>query len=331
MQYFYPFYHEQHHPSIDLSDGLPGFKHLEVPSRVEQVLCGIKEAHDAEVVTIKRLAEKEVLWIHDADYVRFLSDIADEIEENQEYIPPIFRSNLKASPLFFQGGMYCDEIGTPIGKDSIKAALNSAATAIDAASYMLQNNASTFALTRPPGHHAGKRRYGGYCFFNNSYLAADIFTQANEKVAIVDIDYHIGDGSLEFAHENAPYFSLHSNVHRNYPYFDATWKNENPHVYLREFTTGIDGKTFTGEVAALLQKALDSQPKRVILSLGFDTLGTDYCQDEYIYVTPEDFRTIGELFGRLEQKTLILLEGGYDAKNLQNAARNFMQGFMREI
>lgn len=328
MKYFYPFFQNLHNPTVDLSDGLPGYKHLEVSSRVELVLTGILRAYKGEVVKVKSLADNEVLAIHERKYVDFLLAIPKELNKKDEYIPPIFRNDLSEAPLYFQGGMYCDEIGTPIGKESVKAALNSAATAIKAAKYMLEEHKSAFVLTRPPGHHAGKSRYGGYCFFNNAYLAANEFNKANKSVVVLDIDYHMGDGSLEFASKEAPYYSLHANTSRNYPYMDADFKNENTYVTLKEFATGISGDVYVKNVKELVADALQEKRDVVILSLGFDTLGTDYTQDEYIYVKPENFTSIGEIFGVLEQEVMILLEGGYDAEFLELCAYNFMSGFL---
>ena len=328
MKYFYPELHTLHKPSIDLSDGLPGYKHLEVASRVDGILKGLLSAYKAEVVYVEEFGDAEVRAIHDDDYVNFLLDISKEIEGEEEYIPPVFRKDLTSAPLYFRGGMYCTEIGTPIGKDSVKAGLNSAQTTLNATSYMIEEKRSAFVLTRPPGHHAGKRRYGGYCFFNNAYLAAKKFVDAGKRVAVLDIDYHIGDGSIEFATKDMPYYSLNSNIHRNYPYLEADFKNKNENVTLVEFATGILGERYVEYVKELILNAIDESVDVVVLSLGFDTLGTDYCQDEYIYVKPEDFKSIGALFGELDQEVLMLLEGGYDVKNLELCAKLFMSGFI---
>ncbi|MDQ7043048.1 MAG: hypothetical protein Q9M34_05890, partial [Sulfurimonas sp.] len=223
---------------------------------------------------------------------------------------------------------YCSEIGTPIGKESVKAALNSAQTALNAAAYLLEEKKSSFVLSRPPGHHAGKRRYGVYCFYNNAYLAADMLVNSGKKVAVLDIDYHIGDGSLEFASADAPYYSLHANTQRNYPYLDKNIQIESEFVKLQEFKTGISGEVYVQNVLSFVEKALQKPVDVVILSLGFDTLGTDYTQDEYIYVKAENFRTIGEIFGSLKQEVMILLEGGYDSEFLELCAYNFMNGFI---
>jgi len=329
VKYFYPKLHSFHKPSIDLSDGLPGYKHLEVASRIDEILKGLLSAFETEVVYVKKFGDTEIRTIHDDDYVEFLLSISKEIKDEEEYIPPIFRKDLMSAPLYFRGGMYCTEIGTPIGKDSVKAGLNSAQTTLEATKYVLEDN-DAFVLTRPPGHHAGKSRYGGYSFFNNAYLAANELNKNGQKVAVVDIDYHIGDGSLEFANKEIPYFSLHSNPFKNYPYLEADFINSNPYVTLEEFKTGINGDAYVNEIKNLLDKVVVINADIIILSLGFDTLETDYCQDEYIYVKPIHFKEIGELLGGLKQKVLILLEGGYDIENLELCAKNFMLGFVKK-
>ena len=328
MKYFYPDIHKLHNPSIDLSDGLPGFKYMEIPQRVDAVLNGLLKAKDEEVIFVKELAVDEVKELHDEDYVNFLLEISKGLKDEDEYIPAIFREDMKNSPLMFQGGMYCKEIGTPILKNSINSALNSAKTAIEATQYMLDTDADAFALTRPPGHHAGKRRYGGYCFFNNAYLSAKLFNRYGKKVAVLDIDYHIGDGSLEFANEMAPYFSIHADPFKNYPYLDANFENRNPHVTLSSFKTKISGDSYVLEVKKLLDKAIETKADIIILSLGFDTLEGDLCQDESISVSIDNFREIGELFSDLDQRVLFLLEGGYNMQKLELCATNFISGFL---
>jgi acetoin utilization deacetylase AcuC-like enzyme len=327
MKYFFPIHQAMHTPSIDLSDGLPGYKHLEAPSRANIVLQGLLEGKKSEIKYIDSLAKKEVYELHDKDYVDFLFAITDEITPEEEYIPPVFRDDLSASPVRFKGGMYCTEIGTPIGKYTLKAALNSASSAIKGAKYLVKNKDDAFILTRPPGHHAGKRRYGGYCFFNNSYLVAKVLNDNGLSTAIVDIDYHIGDGSLEFAHKKAPYFSLHSNIQKNYPYLQKDFYPKNDFVTLKEFKTGINGETYIKEVKSILDEALKTSPDTLILSLGFDTLESDYCQDEYIYVKPKHYFEIGKLFGSFKGNIIILLEGGYDLVGIKDSAKYFIEGF----
>jgi len=329
MKLFLPIQHVKHHPQKDYSDGLPPFDHLETPQRIEQILAGIQEASTVDVIEVNRLASKGVYRLHDKAYVDFLLAISETIEPKHEYIPAIFRDNLSKSALPFQGGMYCQEIGTPIGPESIKAALNTAAAAEEAAKSMLECRQDAFALCRPPGHHAGLRRYGGYCFFNNAYLAARVLSQKG-KCAVLDIDYHIGDGSLEFADSEIPYFSLHADPWKNYPYFDANVVLPTAHSELVIFPPGIKGKAYLSILDSLIAKIIKGQFDYLVVSLGFDTLGTDYIQDEYIYLEPSDYAVIAQCLAKIDTKILLVLEGGYDLLNLFDCAKYFISGFNKE-
>lgn len=328
MKYFYPKYQNLHKPKLDFSDGLPGCEHLEISQRVDSVLSGLQSAYDAEVVYVDALTDKEVRGIHADDYIDFLLDISKEIIDGEEYIPSIFRNDLSESPLRFRGGMYCTEIGTPIGKESIKAALNSANTTIKAAKYLCSDSKSAFVLSRPPGHHAGVRRYGGYCFFNNAYLGVNEMLKTYSKVAVLDIDYHIGDGSVEFASSKAPYYSLNADAKTNYPYLDKRFNYDTKDVSIMNFKDKTSAQEYVSLVRHLLASAKKGGFDALVLSLGFDTLATDAYQDDKIYVEAENFREIGELFGSLDEEVLIVLEGGYDAKGLELCAEEFMSGFV---
>jgi len=327
-QVFTPSFHSQHQPSIDLSDGIPAIKHPETPQRVESILSALNARADMEILNVSELAEEQVRELHDTDYVDFLMTITTQLNNEDEYIPSIFQQDMGASPLRFQGGMYCHEIGTPIGSGTIHAALNSAATAVAAAKYMLNSGNDAIALCRPPGHHAGKRRYGGYCYFNNAFLAARTLADDTHCCPVLDIDYHFGDGSIEFSNESTPYFSLHANPWKNYPYLDSQEKLDYPHAKLGILEPGTDITQYLDQLSGMLEALSDYSPSYTVLSLGFDTLATDPIQDASLKIRLEDFRTIGTLIGKkIQVPLLILLEGGYDIAHLGDCMTSFLNGF----
>ena len=321
---FVPSRHHIHRPAKDYSDGLPPFDHLESPHRIEELLKGIQATRNIKLTETDGLAINEIRQLHDPDYVDFLLAISETITPGQEYIPPCFGKDMSKAPLNFQGGMYCREIGTTVGHGTIKAALNSAHAAKLGAEHILATQTNTICLCRPPGHHAGKRRYGGYSYFNNAYVAANILSK-NNQCAVLDVDYHIGDGSLEFASEKAPYFSLHANPYNNYPYLDASTPLPSEHVELQNFQSEINGDDYIALLTKLCEKIEQTKPNFLILSLGFDTLGTDYIQDEYINLAPNDFGRITETVNQLNVPILVLLEGGYDLPNLYDCGKAFAQ------
>ncbi len=265
--------------------------------------------------------------LHDRDYVDFLVELSWKIKPEHEYLPAIFHDDLGDAPIWFRGGAYCRETGTPIGPHTIDAAFNSAATALAAAAHVLTTGEDALALCRPPGHHAGKRRYGGYSFFNNAYLAAAQIRAAGRHSAVLDIDYHIGDGSLEFASADAPYFSLHAHPGRNYPYLASLADADLPHATLTVLAPGVTVDQYLDQLSGLIAGVAAARPDVVILSLGFDTLGIDYIQDEETAIAADDFARIGEAVAGLPAPLLIILEGGYDPDHLTRCTERFFSGF----
>jgi acetoin utilization deacetylase AcuC-like enzyme len=328
MKVFVPSRHHLHRPTKDFSDGLPAFEHMERPERIGQVMEGLRAAGITDFVEVVGSATDAVLHMHDRDYVEFLFELSRQIEPDHEYLPPIFHDDLAAAPLWFRGGAYCREIGTPIGPHTVEAALNSAAAAIAAAEHTLAAEEDSFALCRPPGHHAGRRRYGGYSFFNNACLAAEQFGKAGHYAPILDIDYHLGDGSAEFACAASPYYSLHADPGRNYPYLASLAEAKRPHVTQRVFAAGVTVERYLRLLSELVREMELRLPGTVILSLGLDTLGVDYIQDEETAITVEDFTRIGAAIAGIKSPIVIILEGGYDPEHLSACTKRFFSGFM---
>jgi acetoin utilization deacetylase AcuC-like enzyme len=300
----------------------------EVPGRVERVLEGIRLACEIDLRETRELAVDGVRALHDEDYVTFLLEMAESLNEGEEYIPSIFHPDLSRGPLEFRGGMFTAEIGTPIGPATIEAALNSAAAAEEAARVAVRDSRHTVALCRPPGHHATRRRYGGYCFFNNAYLAARVLSGSG-RCAVVDVDYHLGDGSLDFATESTPYFSLHADPWLNYPHAHAGLDSEKPGAYLRTLPDGTDSAGYLKVLDESLETLKGLRPDYVVLSLGFDALGTDEIQDARVDLRPEDYGAIGQRIADLPCRVVVLLEGGYDLDSLDACAAHFFRGFTR--
>lgn len=325
---YVPAFHARHRPTRDLSDGYPGVDHPDVPSRIERVLDGFTEAWSIDIQTVEHLAWEAVQRLHDTDYLRFLTELRDCLRASEEYIPSIFHTDLSAAPLRARGGMHCVETGTPLSSATLDAALCSAATAERAAQAILETGGDAVALCRPPGHHAGRRRYGGYCFFNNAYVAATVLAAVG-RCAVLDLDYHLGEGSAEFCSERVPYFSLHADPWRNYPYLDTGSQPGSAFATLESLPAGVDGRGYLARLRRLLESLDALDLDFLVLSLGFDTAATDPIQDDSVQLHPTDYSAIGQALGSLHPRIAIVFEGGYDLGVLSACARCFAEGFSR--
>ncbi len=329
MKYFQPTHYTCHDPKFDYSDGLPPFEHIESVKRYEQILKGVKNvAKKGEITKVDSFIKLKKLYkIHDKKYIKFLVNICKELEEDKDFLPSMFREDLSEANVKFQSGMYCKEIGTPLQKNSIKAILNSAKVALKSAKYSYKNYEIVFALTRPPGHHSGYKSYAGYCYVNNCFLGAKYFLDKGLKPVILDIDYHIGDGTAELSQKNqVHYYTTNVNPFKNYPYL-SKGTDFGKFIHESEILPNTDFKTYLSQIKTLLKDINTQNPDVFILSLGFDTIKGDLGQDLKIEFEPQDFYQIAKIIKKsIKCKILIYLEGGYNTQKLTSAVECFIKG-----
>ncbi|WP_440995415.1 acetylpolyamine aminohydrolase [Arhodomonas sp. SL1] len=322
---FVPAEHAAHQPRWDFSDGHPPVAYPEVAARIEQVHAGLERTGLLSVETVSGAAEAAVAELHDGDYVAFLRELCERLGPEEEYIPSIFHGDLRGGPLRFRGGMYTAEIGSPLTRGAYTAALRSAEAARRAAARVRERGGTAVALCRPPGHHAGRRRYGGYCLFNNAYIAARVLAEGGQCCPVLDVDYHLGDGSAELADSACPYFSLHADPWRNYPHLDARWVAPKD-AHLTTLGDGTDGATYRQALEGTLEALARSDPDALVLSLGFDTAATDTIQDDSVLLTVADFEALGARIGAIGRPLVVVLEGGYDVAGLSGYMEAFARG-----
>lgn len=328
MKFFYPLNHKKHNPSFDYSDGLPPFRHIENKNRLHFIYKSVlKFAKKEDIEHVKTLIDLDYLkQIHDSNYIDFLVNLCDSLDEKEEYIPSMFRKNLQLAPIRFQGGMYCTEIGTPLQKHSMEVILNTAKCSLDGAKHLHKTSQNTFVLARPPGHHAGFKTYAGYCFVNNCIIGADYFLKQKLKPIILDVDYHIGDGTIDLATRmNIEYFSLHINPWKNYPYFSKNVKFAK-NIHLEHLKNNTKSKEYLSKFKKTLEKISKINYDVFMLSLGLDTLKNDLSQDGKIFLEKEDFFTMGKLIKQQNKKLIIYLEGGYNMADTSDALEEFLKG-----
>lgn len=230
-----------------------------------------------------------------------------------------------------QLGYYCTDSTTPILANTWEAAYWAAQLALSAASHVQQHGGTAYALCRPPGHHAYADMYGGYCFLNNAAIAAHWLAQGGAKVAIVDVDYHHGNGTQAIFYDRDDVFfcSIHADPDEEYPYYCGFAHEKGAGAgYGRTLNLPLPLGTADTAYLETLDRALTRtaqfDPDFLIISLGVDTaLGDPIGR---FRLTESAFHKMGGQFKQLNKPTLILQEGGYRLDTLGQNVLAFLRG-----
>lgn len=229
-------------------------------------------------------------------------------------------------------GWHLSDMACPMGPDSFKGIMASAATAEAAAESVLAGEDSAYALCRPPGHHAGPELAGGFCYLNNSALAATVLREKYDRVAVVDVDLHHGNGTQTIFYERADVWtgSLHADTAQFYPFF---WGHENEtgtgagqgfNVNM-PLPIGTAGQGFLNTLEALLERLADFRPEAIVIALGLDAHKDDPLAG--LALETQDFNSIGRRLADLNLPTVVVQEGGYPTVHLGNNLAAFLTGF----
>lgn len=345
---FYSPSHPLHAPQREYLHGKT-IPYAEQPARLENIRRAIEQAGLVHILdTVPILPDEAILKAHDAGMVKFLSQAATIINaamdshatayqtspDQQYFYPSVFpvRSLMNRIRTNARGphGFYFFDTEAPIGKGTWQAALQSASLAYAGAEKLLVGEvALTYALCRPPGHHAGTDFMGGYCYLNNAAIAARHLQQMG-RVVVLDIDYHHGNGTQAIFWDTPDvlFISLHVDPETDYPYYSG---------YADE--TGAQGtiinkplppQTYDVAYLAVLDEILPAiqhfSPRSLVVSLGFDTYEHDPLGT--FRLTQGCYFQIARKLNELNLPTLIIQEGGYAVDSLGELAVEFLKGFV---
>jgi acetoin utilization deacetylase AcuC-like enzyme len=331
--------HRLHHGKTELTNGLM-IPVVEKPQRVEMVLGRIRETGLGEVVPPERFGLDPVLRVHTPEFVEFLRTAWDDWTPSHGEIDAmptnwLVRGLRQIVPGMIEGriGYYAGDAGTPITAGTWRAICAAADIALSGAKRVLASSKPVFALCRPPGHHATTDVYAGYCFFNNAAVAAQwLVDQGAARVAILDVDYHHGNGTQDIFYRRGDvlFVSLHADPTQEYPYYlgyaDETGAGAGEGANLNlpmPFGTAWD--RYAEALAQARSRLADFAPDVLVVSLGADTFKDDPISK--FKLESEDFSRMGEAIGRLGLPTLIVMEGGYAVEALGVNVVNFLSAF----
>jgi acetoin utilization deacetylase AcuC-like enzyme len=325
---------------VELVDGrlVPCF---EMPRRAYLVRDRIRDVGLGEILPPKSFGRAPLERVHRPDFVEFLATAWDRWSATGRAYdalpwmwPTRYFRRTRPDRIDGQMGYYSFDAGTPITSGTWRAAQASADVALTAAEILGNGtHPAVFALCRPPGHHAAADLYGGYCFLNNAAVAAQYLIDGGaERVAILDVDYHHGNGTQAIFYDRPDvlFLSLHGDPNEEYPFF-LGWADERGLGDGEGYNVNYplpSGTSFPAWAAALddaCRRVVDFAPDMLVVSLGVDTFKDDPISK--FRLESEDFTTYGTRLARLGLRTLFVMEGGYAVEQIGINAVNVLQGF----
>jgi acetoin utilization deacetylase AcuC-like enzyme len=343
----------EHHRAHDVTDevylGLPIPAH-EVVQRAGIIRGALLADGGFELAAPSEHGELPILAVHDKGLVRFLEQAWSEVRRQA-----IGRQSLVAdtypSRQMFEGlsdaalarirepvaiggraGWWGLDSSNPIVPGTYEAARWAVDVALTAVDLVLDGEAAVYGLCRPPGHHAARAMAAGYCFFNNAAIAAEAIVRATgERVAILDVDYHHGNGTQQIFWRRGDVFyaSIHGDPMRTYPFFlghadevgEGAGEGANLNLPLPAEATDA---MYLEALDRALEAIAATPGSIVVVSLGFDTYRDDPIGD--FALTRSAYAEAGRRVAALGRRLVILQEGGYHLPSLGRNAVAWLRG-----
>jgi len=322
-----------HAPAVELHNGAftPFAEH---PGRVRSMLDALGGTEPAQ-----DHGEAPILAVHSADYLAFLKTAyqdwraAGRPGDAAGYVWPIIRRRpLDLTRIDARLGQYSYDASTPVAEGTYDAAYGSAQSALTGLDALLSGERAAFALCRPPGHHCGADYMGGYCYLNSAAIAGQAASSAGRRVAILDVDYHHGNGTQDIFYNRGDIFfaSIHADPATDYPFYwghaDETGEGEGAGSTLNlPLPRGTGWAEYEPALAAALERIAAFGADLLIVSYGADTFAGDPIS--FFRIETEDYAKMGRRIADLGVPSLIVMEGGYAVDRLGANVASFLSGF----
>jgi len=335
--------HALHQGKVEMFRGelVPCF---EVPARADHVKAEIERRALGPLFAPDALPDALLAEVHAPRYLDFIAGAWDEwvaldpANAERDALPSYWptrgmRTDVLPASFPARLGLFGFDAGTPLTAGSWTAARHGAACAFTAAQRVVGGERAAFALTRPPGHHAGADFFGGYCFLNNAAVAAQALRDAGiERVAVLDVDYHHGNGTqaIFYARDDVHFASLHADPVTDYPYYlgHADERGAGAGLGFNHNLPLPRGTDFALRRAALtsaLARIAEVKAGALVVSLGVDTFEGDPISG--FRLRGDDYLRMGEDLARAGLPTVFVFEGGYAVAEVGVNAVNVLEGF----
>lgn len=232
-----------------------------------------------------------------------------------------------------RAGYWALDTSTPIVAGTYVASRGAVDVALTTVDLVLDGGETmAYGICRPPGHHAARSMYGGFCYFNNAAIAAEeIARRTGEHVSILDVDYHHGNGTEQifWRRGDVLYVSLHAHPNRQYPYVlgweDEVGEGDGTGANLNlPLPPGTGNQQYLAALDRALERIAGEPGSVMVVSLGFDTYGQDPIGD--FALTTDVYHEVGRRAAAVGKKLVILAEGGYYIPALGENARAWLCG-----
>lgn len=339
MKIFFDSTHQHHNPPYEgyAAEGpKPSFEKAE---RAEIVSAALRQTQWAEFVSPLDFGLEPILEVHSAVYLEYLRSAYQDWQafspvSGMAFIPGTYGidyQQARARSGYEQAGFFLMDTTVAVTPGTFPAAVAAANCALSAARALENSDKAAFALTRPPGHHAGAEICGGYCYFNNAAIAAQWLSRRG-KTAILDVDYHAGNGTQDIFYQRADVLtiSLHADPAEEYPYYAGFALETGTGAgtgFHRNFPlpAGTDQPHYLKALAQALDLVAHFEPKHLVVSAGMDTY-KDEPQGSF-KLTQAGIHKIGKEIASLDLPTLIVMEGGYHLPSLGENFAAFLEPF----
>ncbi len=342
MKTYFVAEHAAHAPPYEFFRG-ERVSAFEKPERLDHVLAALRQAghplHAPHTDSAAVLAQ-----VHTPRYLHFLQSAwaqwlaVDAANAQATPFPSVWatrglRSDVVPTNFIAQLGLFSFDNGTPMSAGTWGVTKASADCAASAAADLLSGTErQVFCATRPPGHHAGADFMGGYCFLNNAAVAAQALRHGGaQRVAVLDVDYHHGNGTQSIFYERADVLvvNLHADPRTDYPFFlghaDETGAGPGLGFNLNvPLPQGTDGATWLAALDVACQRVVAHTADALVLSLGLDTFEGDPIS--HFGLKRADYARLGQRVAALGLPTATVLEGGYAAAELGHNAVAVLAG-----
>jgi acetoin utilization deacetylase AcuC-like enzyme len=333
--------HRLHFGKYELMDG-KFVTPFECPERMDSIMQQIDETKLGEVVAPQDFGLDPVARVHAQEFIDFMQTAYADWKQSHgdsDAMPICWptRTFRQKPPQEIDGKLsyYSFDAGTPITAGTWQAITASVNVALTGVELIHSGKNTVFSACRPPGHHAGPDIYGGYCFFNNAAVAAQaLLDRGAERVTLLDVDYHHGNGSQAIFYDRADvlYVSLHADPRQDFPYFlgyaDETGREAGKGFNCNlPMPWGTQWEDYRKSLDQGLKQIRSFSPDAMVISLGVDTYEKDPISR--FKLTSEHFLKLGDIIANeIHCPSLFIMEGGYAVDDIGINVLNVLTGFL---